>query len=86
MESGASDASSAWVKKEAVSPASFTRIKKEPGVTPDSHAHVKKEPRAPAPRSSKKARHLTKDTAQQLEYQAPDDPEEFPSSNNLQSK
>jgi hypothetical protein len=70
--------SSAWVKKEAGSPASFTRIKKEPGVTPGSLAHVKKEPGAPAPLSSKKARCLAEDATLQLEYQAPDDPEEFP--------
>jgi hypothetical protein len=41
-------------------------------------ARVKKEPGAPTPPSSKKARHLTEDDALQLEYQAPDDLEEFP--------
>jgi hypothetical protein len=56
------------VKKEADSPASFTRIKKEPGVTPGSLARAKKEPRVPAPPSSKKAWCLTEDAALQLEY------------------
>jgi hypothetical protein len=66
-------------KKEAGSSgASSTRVKKEPGVTPASFAHVKKENNAPAPPSTKKARRLGEDVARQLEYQAPDDPEEFP--------
>jgi hypothetical protein len=62
------------VKKEPGTPASFTRVKKEPC----SFTHVKKEHDAPAPPYSKKARCLAEDTARQLDYQAPDDPEEFP--------
>jgi hypothetical protein len=77
-EPSSSDASSAWVKEEASTPVSFTRVKKEPGVTPASFAHVKKEHDAPAPPSTKKARRLTEDTVRQLDYQTPDDPEEFP--------
>jgi hypothetical protein len=61
------------VKKEAASLASLARVKKEPDV--GSFARVKKEPDAPA--SSKKARRLGEDATLQLEYQAPDDPEEF---------
>jgi hypothetical protein len=61
-----------------VTPNSFARIKKDPGVTPASFTHVKKEHNALAPPSSKKARCLAEDAARQLEYQAPDDPEEFP--------
>jgi hypothetical protein len=45
-------------------PVSFTRVKKEHGM--------------PAPPSSKKAHRLTDEAAGQLDYQAPDDPEEFP--------
>jgi hypothetical protein len=74
-ESGSSGVSSARVKKEPGTPASFTRVKKEPDVTPGSLAHVKKEPGAPAPPSLKKACRLVEDAALQLEYQAP---EEFP--------
>jgi hypothetical protein len=80
------------VKKEAGSPASFTRVKKDPGVTPGSLAcvkkepgmtpgylaRVKKEPGALAPPSLKKARRLAENAALLLEYQAPDGPEEFP--------
>jgi hypothetical protein len=73
-ESGSSGASSAWVKKETGTPASFTRVKKDLG----SFTRIKKEHDAPAPPSLKKARRLTEDVARQLAYQAPDDPEEFP--------
>jgi hypothetical protein len=62
------------VKKEPGTPASFTRVKKEP----DSFTRLKKEHDAPAPPSSKKARRLADEAARQLDYQAPDDPEEFP--------
>jgi hypothetical protein len=68
------DASSARVKKEPSTPASFTRVKKEPV----SFTCVKKEHDAPAPPSSKKARRLADEAARQLDYQAPDDPKEFP--------
>jgi hypothetical protein len=50
----------------------------EPDVTPASFAHVKKEKNAMAPPSTKKTRRFGEDTACQLEYQALDDPEEFP--------
>jgi hypothetical protein len=63
------------LKKEAGTPASFTRVK-EPGGTPVSLARVK-EPGVPAP-PSKKARRLAEDAVLQLEYQVPDDTEEFP--------
>jgi hypothetical protein len=53
--------------------ASLARVKKEPDI--GSLAHVKKEPGVSP--SSKKARHLTEYAMLQLEYQAPDDPEEF---------
>jgi hypothetical protein len=56
------------VKKEPGSPASFTRIKKEPDIMPGSLARMKKEPGALAPPSLKKARHLAEDAALQLEY------------------
>jgi hypothetical protein len=62
------------VKKEPGTPASFTRVKKEPV----SFTRVKKEHGAPALPSSKKARRLADVAADQLDYQAPDDPEEFP--------
>jgi hypothetical protein len=75
-EPGSSGASSARVKNKAASPASFTRIQKEPGVTLGSLARVKKEPGVPP--SLKKVRRLAEDTALQLEYQASDDPVEFP--------
>jgi hypothetical protein len=52
-------------------------VKNEPGVTSASFAHGKKEHDAPAPPSTKKACRLGEDTACQLEYQAPDNPEEF---------
>jgi hypothetical protein len=45
-------------------------------VTLGSLARVKKEPGAPP--SLKKAQRLAEDTALQLEYQASDDPVEFP--------
>jgi hypothetical protein len=45
---------------------------------PVSFTHVKKEHDALAPPSSKKARHLADEAADQLDYQAPDDLEEFP--------
>jgi hypothetical protein len=45
---------------------------------PSSFTHVKNEHDAPAPPSSKKVRHLAKDATCQLDYQAPDDPEECP--------
>jgi hypothetical protein len=67
-------ASSARVKKEPGTPASFTRVKKEPV----SFTRVKKEHGAPAPPSSKKTRRLADEAAVQLDYQAPDGPEEFP--------
>jgi hypothetical protein len=67
-------ASSARVKKEPGTPPSFTRVKKEPV----SFTRVKKEHGAPAPPSSKKARRLANEAAGQLDYQALDDPEEFP--------
>jgi hypothetical protein len=67
-------ASSARVKKEPGTPASFTRVKKEPV----SFTRVKKEHDAPTPPSLKKARRLANKAARQLDYQAPDDPEEFP--------
>jgi hypothetical protein len=62
------------MKKETDTPASFRRVKKEPG----SFTHVKKEDDAPAPHSSKKAWRLAAAAACQLDYQAPNDPEEFP--------
>jgi hypothetical protein len=62
------------VKKEPGTPTSFTRVKKEP----NSFTHVKKEHDAPAPPSSKKALYLTDKAARRLDYQAPDNPEEFP--------
>jgi hypothetical protein len=49
-------------------------MKKEPG----SFTRVKKEHNAPALPSSKKARRLVDEATRQLNYQAPDDPEEFP--------
>jgi hypothetical protein len=67
-------ASSDWVKKEPGTPASFTRVKKEPV----SFTRVKKEHDAPAPPSLKKARRLADEAARQLDYQALDDPKEFP--------
>jgi hypothetical protein len=67
--------SSARVKKEPGTPASFRRIKKEPSF----FTRVKKEHDMPAPPSSKKVRWLADDAARQLDYQAPNDPEEFPS-------
>jgi hypothetical protein len=73
-ESGLSGASSAQMKKEPATPASFRHVKKDPG----SFTHVKKEHDTPAPPSSKKAWRLSEDAAHQLDYQAPDDPEEFP--------
>jgi hypothetical protein len=74
-EPGSSGTSSARVKNEPDTPASFTHVKMEPG----SFTHVKKEHDAPAPPSSKKARHLAEDASRQLDYRATDDPEEFPS-------
>jgi hypothetical protein len=67
------DASSARVKKDPGTPTSFTRVKE-----PVSFTRVKKEHGAPAPPSLKKARRLADKAAHQLDYQAPDDPEEFP--------
>jgi hypothetical protein len=61
-------------KKEPGLGASSARVKKEPV----SFTRVKKEHSAPAPPSSKKARRLADEAAGQLDYQAPDDPEEFP--------
>jgi hypothetical protein len=75
-EVGSSGASSARVKSEPGG--SFACVKKEPGVTPASFARVKKEHGVPMPHSTKKARRLTEDAARQLDYQDPDDPEEFP--------
>jgi hypothetical protein len=62
------------VKKEPGTPASFTRVKKEPV----SFTRVNKEHDAPAPPSSKKARHLADEATRQLDYQASDDLEKFP--------
>jgi hypothetical protein len=61
--------------KEPGTPASFTRVKKEP----DSFTRVKKEHDAPTPPSSEKARRLADNAARQLAHQAPEDTEEFPS-------
>jgi DNA-binding transcriptional LysR family regulator len=66
-ELGSSDASSAWVKKEADTPASFTRVKKEPGMTPASRRSPASRLGKPTP-SSKKARRLAEDAVLQLEY------------------
>jgi hypothetical protein len=73
-EPGLSSASSTQMKKEPATPASFRRVNKDP----DSFTRVKKEHDMPAPPSSKKSWRLAEDTAHQLDYQAPDDPEEFP--------
>jgi hypothetical protein len=54
--------------------ASSTRVKKEPV----SFTRVKKEHDALTPPSSKKARRLADEAAGQLDYQALDNPEEFP--------
>jgi hypothetical protein len=62
------------VKKELGTSASFTRVKKEP----ISFTHVKKEHDVPTPPSLKKSRRLTDEAARQLNYQAPDDLEQFP--------
>jgi hypothetical protein len=49
-------------------------VKKEPV----SFTRVKKEHDKPAPPSSKKARRIADEATRQLDYQASDDPEEFP--------
>jgi hypothetical protein len=54
------------VKKEADTPASFTRVKKEPGMTPASRSPASRLGK-PTP-SSKKARRLAEDAVLQLEY------------------
>jgi hypothetical protein len=57
----------------------LTHVKNESNVTLISLARAKKEPGTPTPPSLKKALRLTEDAALHLEYQALDDPEEFPS-------
>jgi hypothetical protein len=66
------------LKKEPGLGASSARVKKMSG-TPTSFTRVKKEHGAPVPPSSKKARRLANEAVGQLDYQASDDPEEFPS-------
>jgi hypothetical protein len=61
-------------------PTRLLRSKKEP----DSFTCVKKVHDAPMPPSSKKARRLSEDAARQLDYQAPDDPAERASFNEVQ--